>query len=45
VDRVSMEKDKNIGLLETLLQKDTGAELPFPMKRKKKKKHQRSQSI
>ena len=45
VDRVSMEKDKNGGLLETLLQKDPVADLPLPMKRKKKKKQQRSQSI
>ena len=45
VDRVSMEKDKNGGLLETLMQKDPVADLPSPMKRKKKKKQQRSQSI
>lgn len=44
-DKMNMGKDNNSGLLETLLQKDVGADLPSPIKRKKKKKQQRSQSI
>lgn len=44
-DNINVENNGKTGLLETLLQKDEGTEPVLKVKRKKKKKHQRSQSI